>query len=97
MSKKTWTAVRVISSLGLIELHVVVGDLIDASFKSEDPDFIVKKVSANSKKITATYDLGVGEIHCSDPQIRDLLWARKDRIKNLSVGHATTFSAPRNA
>jgi hypothetical protein len=97
MGKKVWTAVRVISSLGLIELHIVVGDLISASFKSEDPDFIVKKVSANRNKITATYDLGVDEIFCSDPHVRDLLWERRDRIKNLRVGHETTFSAQRSA
>ena len=97
MSMKTWTAVCASSNTGAIELHVVVGDLIDASFKSEDPDFIVKKVSANRNKIVVTYNLGENIITCVDPQVRELLWARRERIKNLSAGHATTFSAPRNA
>lgn len=101
MSEKVRTAQRVISSLGLIDLDVVVGDLIEAAFKADtsheadDEKFVSARIAANKNKIRATYDEGVGEVFCADEQVRKLLQDRVDRIKVLRVGSMMTFSAPR--
>lgn len=97
MSLKTYTALRTPSETDEIRLDVVIGDLIEASFKApEDPDFFTKRFAAAKNRIGASYDPKTNFVSCKDAEVQRLLQVRvKDRVKVIGIGNVFTFSCPR--
>lgn len=95
MRMKTWTANCTFADAAEVKLEIMIGDLIDLSFKTEDLDYIEKRFASARNKITAVYDRKSRTVACDDEQVRKLLQQRIASVETRAPGLCMTFSAPR--